>query len=152
MRLICRRNSGSLIRHLQDYLIPFGMDVYIYFPIGIRILNSIPHYIIQNLTKANRVGTQSWHGWSHLGINFDALRFYLPMQHFQRVAQNAFELNIFAAVIQPGFYAAEVEQIVDQGGNMLNTILDAFKKIALILVERTSAFYKFRITNDRGKR
>ena len=47
------------------------------------------------------------------------------------------------------FCPRKIEQVVDKGRDVLDAILDAVQKVALVIIERASAFNQFRIPDHR---
>jgi hypothetical protein len=89
-------------------------------------------------------GGSGWHVWT-AGMTRplfygQALGFDLSLQHVDRIAQDAIQLNELAAGVKACFHTADVEQVVDQTRDLLNTLLDAFQKILLQVIEGSRTF------------
>ena len=59
---------------------------------------------------------------------------------------------MLAAHIEARLHTAEVEQIVDERGDVLHAVLNPLEKIALVFVQLPGAFHQFGVADDRCER
>ena len=90
-------------------------------PLALEYLIAFPTTLSRTCRSRMGFARNAGRGWSNLRVHFEALGFDLSLQHIECVAQDTFQLHKFTLRIKPGLNTAQIQQVIDQASDMLNT-------------------------------
>ncbi len=149
--LILRRDAGTFIRDFEDDLVVFGVEFNRdAFSFG-GVFDGVPDEVIEHLAQTYRVASQRRKVGGDAELDIEIFLFGLLHEVIERISQHAVESNDFPARVESGFDSSQVEEVVDEFGDVFHAFADSLDEFALFVVERSNSFKEFRVSQNGGE-
>jgi hypothetical protein len=145
------RDPQAGIGYLEDNLVPFGSPVNFYTSTRRGVFQCITDQIVNHLAHLHRVRQGGGEGIREVGG--EGQPFFGCGGHaaINRETDELVDLDRLFAGVETGFNPAQVEQVVDQGGDVMHAGLHAPDEFALGIVDRANPIEQFYISQDGGE-
>ena len=117
------------------------------------VLDRVDDQVADHLAQANGVANQRQAGHRESSRVMCVLFFPDPfLQTVDNLVNDRGQLDDFFARIKPGFNSPQIQQVIDQGGDVVDTELDAMDELALLLINRACPADQFHVAQDSRQR